>query len=346
MWWKVTRFSMRDVRPTNHSDARAAQDPAHNVNTPGAHSAVDPARNTASPAARPAVDSAPDPKRSCVCPGSGPARHSLAALLFTLGAVCLLYTIVPDDTFAHNLTLTALLAVIILIAVTLSAPYTLKHLRIAMGRKEALWTVFVGFAGGVALVALAHFASDVIPSGISALSTPALISTPPSFLTSVACVLILCLATGILEEGLFRVLFMNALVEHGPFAKRSWLAAAMLSSAVFALLHVPLSALAGSVGDSGTGNLALIQAFLKLAQTFTFGLIMAGLYAANRNLWSNALMHTFFNLFYLGPIYLGWAVPATYLPGSSDDFAVLIITLVLLIPPAVTLWRKLLQSQR
>lgn len=261
--------------------------------------------------------------RSCASP-LPKARSGLAAFLLALCAVFLLYSVLPDETLWQNLILTALLAAVSFGAVAVSFPMALKPLSVKPFRSLVLWVLGVGFVGGLELLALNGLAAGVEPSSVAFLLVPTVL---------------LCLLTGVFEEGFFRVLLMNALVEYGPAAKRPWLAAAALSSLLFALLHVPIGALSGDDAP------ALIQALLKLMQTGAFGMIMAGLYAAKKNLWLCALIHGVFNAFYVGPVFLGAVVPTTYLPGSMDDMVVLASTLFLLIPPAVILWRKLLIKQ-
>lgn len=247
------------------------------------------------------------------------ARHSLAALLIAVGVAYVVYAVLPGVTLVQSLGQTVVLAVAALGIIAWSAPTALKRTRVSNFRAEALWAMGVGLVGGVALL--------VSSSPVPAFDLAGLVLI-------IALVLALCLATGVFEEGLFRVLLMNALVEHGPFEKHPWLAAALLSSIIFAMLHVPWETL------NGLEPLGVLQAILKIAQTATFGMIMAGLYAANRSLWQNAIIHAGFNFFYLGPVYAGLVVPTTYLPGALDDFSVLILTLILLIPPALILWRK------
>lgn len=247
------------------------------------------------------------------------SRHSLAALLVALGVAHVGYAILPGATLMQSLVQTAVLAVAILVIIAWSAPVALQRASLGPVRAEALWTAGVGLVGGVVLLVV---------------HAPVLTLDPVLLVPNIALVLALCLTTGVFEEGLFRVLLMNALVQHGPFVKHPWLGAALTSSLLFALLHVPLAAL------SDFNTMASLQAVLKLAQTATFGMIMAGLYAAHRSLWQNVIIHAGFNFFYLGPVYLGLVTPTTYLPGAFDDFAVLILTCVLLIPPALMLWRK------
>lgn len=247
------------------------------------------------------------------------SRHSLAALLVALGIAYVGYAILPSATLMQSLVQTAVLAVAILVIIAWSAPVALQRASFASFRAEALWTAGVGLVGGVALL--------VVNAPVPALD-------PVFLLPNIALVLALCLVTGVFEEGLFRVLLMNALVQHGPFVKHPWLGAALTSSVLFALLHVPLAAL------SDFNTMASLQAVLKLAQTATFGMIMADFYRVHRSLWQNAIIHAGFNFFYLGPVYLGLVAPTTYLPGASDDFAVLVLTFILLIPPALMLWRK------
>ncbi|HJH43895.1 MAG TPA: CPBP family intramembrane metalloprotease [Rubneribacter badeniensis] len=147
---------------------------------------------------------------------------------------------------------------------------------------------------------------------------------------TLALVVLLCLVTGVFEEGVFRVLALDALSAACGDSPRGKVRAAFASAALFGLLHVSIGDVS-SVSDAASGA----QAFLKPVQAGLFGLFMAALYDRTRSLWPLVGIHAAFNLLSVGPALLAGDVRQTYVTGSLPDLALLAATTVLLIPVAV-----------
>lgn len=147
-----------------------------------------------------------------------------------------------------------------------------------------------------------------------------------------------CLVTAIVEELVFRGLLASLLARKfcGP---RGLPRAAAASALVFALLHVASEALCNA-GDAAL----LLQAVLKLVQTGLFGFIMACLFLKARAKGSSfaralilpILIHWAFDVLYFWPVYLSTgAFPDAYLTGASTDTALLLITILVMLPLCV-----------
>ena len=163
-------------------------------------------------------------------------------------------------------------------------------------------------------------------------------------------VLLLCLFTGIFEEGVFRVLALDALApafegrkrhlgQHGSDTgvpptlgsfQHGLFGAAVASSVLFGMLHV--STMDGAAAGSAV---AWVQFVLKPVQAGLFGFFMAALFVRTGNLWVVAGVHGLFNLLYTGPALLAGSVSTTYVTGNPAELALLIVMTLVLVPPAV-----------
>ena len=147
---------------------------------------------------------------------------------------------------------------------------------------------------------------------------------------------VLALLTGLFEEAFIRVLGTETVVgglwARGVEKRRAVLLAAVVTSAIFALLHVGVPA-------EGSGVAGWLQMAGRFLQTGLFGFCMAGLYEQSKSLWPCALLHAGFNLLYLNifPFVPGMA-PA-YGSGAPSVSVLLIITTICLIPLAVKAYR-------
>ncbi|OUO91123.1 hypothetical protein B5F40_04310 [Gordonibacter sp. An230] len=190
------------------------------------------------------------------------------------------------------------------------------------------WTAYVlavaAAAGFASVVSLAQGAV-VAPGSEEAVATQT-VGAAGAF----ALVALLCLLTGVFEEGVFRVLALDALGLACGSDSRGRVRAAFASAALFGLLHV-------SVGDvaSASGVVSCAQLLLKPVQAGLFGLFMAAMYLRMRNLWTLAGVHAAFNLLSAGPLLLGGGVLQTYVTGSGSDLALLAVTTALLVPAAI-----------
>lgn len=252
-------------------------------------------------------------------------NHRVAVFVAALVAMAACFALLPGATLSDSLVQTAALAAIAVAAVGVSRPAALGGLRARpTGKRRGFgpwiaYVLLVGVVGGAAAFALT---SERDAFGVA----PAL----------VAQVVALCLLTGVFEEGVFRVLAVDAFAPALGGGQRGALAAAAVSSVLFGALHV-------SLGDSASavGAVAVAQTILKPVQAALFGFFMAALYVAARNLWQLAAVHAAFNLAYTGPLLLMGGFQQTYVTGDPLDLALLAATTLLLIPPALAAHRRL-----
>ena len=149
---------------------------------------------------------------------------------------------------------------------------------------------------------------------------------------------VLALLTGLFEEAFVRVLGTETVVgglrARGVEKRRAVLLAAVVTSAIFALLHVGIPA-------EGSGVAGWFQMAGRFLQTGLFGFCMAGLYEQSKSLWPCALLHAGFNLLYLNIFPLLPDVTPVYGSGASSVSVLLIITTICLVPLTVKAYRVL-----
>lgn len=226
------------------------------------------------------------------------------------------------------------------------------------------WTVAVlaigALAGAASWWTLAGGAATGVAEGAASGLDPVLsrdggnVSDPLFLLGPIA---LLCLLTGVFEEGVFRVLALDALAPAfcrdrqarsgerraasvlgpEPAVRQSGvLGAAVASSALFGVLHV--SAVDAAAAASAV---AWAQFALKPVQAGLFGFFMAALFVRTGSLWKAAGVHGLFNLLYLGPVLAAGVLSPTYVTGSFVDLALLAATTLLLVPPAIAAARTI-----
>ena len=146
----------------------------------------------------------------------------------------------------------------------------------------------------------------------------------------------LALLTGLFEEAFIRVLGTETVVgglrARGVEKRRAVLLAAVVTSAIFALLHVGAPA-------EGSGIAGWLQMAGRFLQTGLFGFCMAGLYGQSKSLWPCALLHAGFNLLYLNIFPFVPDMAPAYGSGASSVSVLLAITTVCLVPLAVKAYR-------
>lgn len=245
--------------------------------------------------------------------------HRAAVFVAALVASAGCFSLVPGDTLEGSLAQGALLTAVALVAVGLSHPRALRAPHRACGGLGPWigYLLLVGAAAGSASLAMVpDLAFDL---GLARLAQ----------------VTALCLLTGVFEEGVFRVLAVDAFAPALGGGQRGALAAAAVSSVLFGALHV-------SLGDSASavGAVAVAQTILKPVQAALFGFFMAALYVAARNLWQLAAVHAAFNLAYIGPLLLMGGFQQTYVTGDVGDLALLVVTTALLVPAAIAAARS------
>ena len=158
----------------------------------------------------------------------------------------------------------------------------------------------------------------------------------PQVWTIVLLLAVVALLTGLFEEAFMRVLGTETVVgglrARGMEKRRAVLLAAVVTSAIFALLHV------GALAE-GSGVAGWLQMAGRFLQTGLFGFCMAGLYEQSKSLWPCALLHAGFNLLYLNIFPFVPDMAPAYGSGALSVSMLLAITTICLVPLAVKAYR-------
>lgn len=160
-------------------------------------------------------------------------NHRAAVFVAALVATACCFSLVPGDTLAGSLAQGAALAAVALAAVAASRPRALRAPRLCDGRGLLAWALYVlavGLAAGLASLV-------VQPQG-------AALDASPLHVMQVAA---LCLLTAVFEEGVFRVLALDAFAPALGGGRRGMLRAALVSAVLFGVLHVSLGEAASAV---------------------------------------------------------------------------------------------------
>ena len=244
-------------------------------------------------------------------------NHRAAVFVAALVATACCFSLVPGDTLAGSLAQGAALAAVALAAVAASRPRALRAPRLCGGRGLLAWALYVlavGLAAGLASLV-------VQPQG-------AALDASPLHVMQVAA---LCLLTAVFEEGVFRVLALDAFAPALGGGRRGMLRAALVSAVLFGALHVSLGAAASAC---------------KPVQAALFGLFMAAMYFGTRNLWTLVAVHAAFNFLYAGPQLLAGNLQQTYVTGDPIDFVLLAVSTVLLLPAAHAAFRSFRKNSK
>lgn len=270
------------------------------------------------------------------------AAHPLAAALAVLVASLFALAVLPADTLPAMAAQSLLLAALVLAALVLICPQRLAlphpHPRPrngAAGTHEAppasprAKSVLVPGVLGVALVAGA-LSLAALPAA------PGPAPEPAALAVRIALALAVCVGTGIFEEGLFRVIALDALVAVLPPGRTCRLRAAALSAAVFGLLH--LGGTPPATGDAVAGA----QLALKPLEAALFGFVMAAVYFRTQSLWPAAGVHAAFDALSLAPMLAATgAAPTTHVTGQPADLVPLVAVALLLVPLVLAAARTL-----
>lgn len=273
--------------------------------------------------------------------------HPLAFVAIATIVTIVCFIVIPSTTLGLIFLQTALAAVSMLMLLAIFQPtvlsFKLKHTL----NKESLTTyykkrnlsfvvplllingLFVGIVS--ALMVLGEISGD--RSLITA--TPVLVSA-----SNIMLFILLCVATGIFEEGLFRGVlscgFTDALRIEGK--RNPALRGAIASALVFGLLHTT-----GLPLTESPDEVMIMQLIMKTLQATFFGFVMSAVLFRTGNLWTVTTLHTVFNLLSMGPAFLfTGAIPSTYITGDPIDLAVLAVSVLLLVPPVMYGWRILM----
>ena len=106
---------------------------------------------------------------------------------------------------------------------------------------------------------------------------------PEGFFSSLAVTALLCIAIGVMEEYLFRGIQLNALLAGLGGWRWGVIVSVVISAIMFGRTHV--------AQESVTGNVAAMQAALKIVQTAMFGVVLSETVMHTRELGSAAVFH-------------------------------------------------------
>lgn len=266
--------------------------------------------------------------------------HPLGTALAVLAAALVLLAVLPADTLFALAAQSAIMAAFALAATALIQPRRLARPRFRETRSwRTCGAVFyllavAAVAGGLSLAALA---AGGYPGGGAGAAAP----VPAVLAFRVTLAVIVCLGTGIFEEGVFRAIALEALMAALPPGPAVRLRAAAWSAAVFGVLHISGVPASGLLADAPAAVI-WAQCLAKPLEAALFGFVMAAWYFRTRSLWPVAGAHAAFDALSVAPsLVVADNVPSTYITGSAADLAVLSAVTLLLIPPAVAAWREL-----
>ncbi len=283
-------------------------------------------------------------------------RYPLIILIgvFIVADICAFFF--HGDSIAENVMSTSIAAIIMALALGIFVPFTFGRPTGAghgMSRDDTslIWSlVLVALVGGICSIVLPMLgdfsvSTDTAASTVEAVSETASgdvdatdLDTSVRFTRGILAVL-LCVVTGIYEEGLFRGLLIPCVTvraEKDNVGVPPQFFAAVFSALIFGLVHL------SGVVDAATGAqdfLALIiviaQAVFKVIQAGLFGFCLATMFVRTQSVWLPMITHMIFDFLYLGPAMLmtGELTP-TYFTGNWLDLAILVLTVILLLPPS------------
>ncbi len=260
------------------------------------------------------------------------------------------------DSIAEEVMSTSIAAVIMTLALVIFVPFTLGKLS---GKQHGIFRedssligslVIVGLVGGICSIVLPMLGDlSILPTDPAASTTEVVSSStsgdaeateadiPLSF-GGVILIVLLCVVTGIYEEGLFRGLLIPCVAvraEKDNVGVPPQFFAAVFSALIFGLVHLSgvVAAVTGA-SDPLTLVIVILQVVAKVIQAGLFGFCLAAMFVRNQSIWLPVITHIIFDLLYLGPsmLFTGELTP-TYFTGNWLDLAILVLTIILLLPP-------------
>lgn len=266
------------------------------------------------------------------------AAHPLVFVVLASAVTLICFSAVPATTLILTFAQGALAASCVLVFLALAQPDVLSlkipasplkppsiaHPRTLRRARAAILLLSNALFVGVA--------ATLSASG-TASGTDALTAAPPATALGVVLFLAICLTTGVFEEGLFRGVMSRGLSDalRREKSKHPELEGALISAAIFGLLHT-----VGAPGSELAGEVAVVQLALKAVQAFLFGFVMSAVLSSTGSLWPGIALHVGFDVISLGPAFLVTAqMPTTYATGNPIDLAVLLVSVVLLVPLAI-----------
>lgn len=209
-------------------------------------------------------------------------RHPGLFMAGSFVAVFAVYGLVPADTLAGSLIESIVLATLSILLVLLYAPDALSRTR----RGSSPGILVVGTGLTVMALALAWTGGP---------HREVLQLAPLEWAIRLVLLAAICLATGVFEESLFRVVTFGAIVQ-GSLQSRVLkghpvLAGAVISSLLFGLFHASITGI-----DVSTGGNPGWEGVLRPVQATLFGFVMTGVLVKGRSLRPPAAIHVLFDM--------------------------------------------------
>ncbi len=250
-------------------------------------------------------------------------RHPVMFILVVFGVCAGIFALIPDSGLLWLAIESVSLAAIILLALILYSPESLHFDFVRCGKKVlllSLGVVTIGLlSGGMVLYKLIVSDTSFTDGGVV---------LADQWPLSLLMLLIMCLGTGVFEEGLFRGILYQEIVDQYATSKQVCLKAALVSAIVFGLLHV-----SGGLQTQTDGGIAVFQLLLKALQTASFGFCMAALFERTGRIWLVICLHATYNFALMVPqvLFTGGS-EIDILSGSINSLPVLLASLLLFLP--------------
>ena len=238
-------------------------------------------------------------------------------------------------------------AVVILIFLGLFFPRRLLKTRVSaiLSEKRGLHPAIIG----AILVAIALFAVLVQFAFGSFDYLSGNERNPSTLWAGIIYLVVLCIATGIFEEGLFRVIAITCFFRAGQQSEATvqsrantyanLMRACIISSLLFGLMHISISSgftLSSFDGQAPVSVMPFWLMLLRFIQTTLFGLCLAGVFLHSISLWPCAIIHTLFDMVFLAPSILLSTFGIDALAFESlFSLPGLVITTVLFVPMCI-----------
>lgn len=152
----------------------------------------------------------------------------------------------------------------------------------------------------------------------------------------------LCAGVGLVEEGMFRGLLLNGLLDLTGTTRRGLYRAVIISSVVFGLAHIDFSTL------NYADPMAYAQALLKTVQTGTYGFFLASLIVSSKSILGAVLIHGLDNFLLLVPsmVLLEGSLNVAYVTTGDDAWPTIILycVIIVLYIPLVVVGKRMLDK--
>lgn len=152
----------------------------------------------------------------------------------------------------------------------------------------------------------------------------------------------ICVGVGLMEEGMFRGLLLNGLLDLAGTSRRGLYRAVIIASVVFGLAHIDFTSF------NFADPLACVQALLKVLQTGTYGFFLASLIVSSKSIIGAAFIHGIDNFLLMAPsmVLLKGSLDVAYVTTGDDAWPTIILycVIIVLYIPLVVVGKRMLDK--